>query len=209
MKIVSLFTGAGGLDLGFKKAGFNTIWANEYDSTIWQTFEHNFPQIKLDQRSITDVPSDEIPETDGIIGGPPCQSWSEAGAGRGINDARGTLFFEYIRVLNDKQPLFFLAENVSGMLHYRHSLAFGNILKQFERAGYIVNYKLINAKNYNVAQDRERVIFVGYHKRLGIKFNFPEMETVIDMTASQNIDRIFQLMCRVIRKHPKGNKKLL
>src|ERR1035437_2069796 len=113
MKLVSLFTGAGGLDRGFEKAGFDVIWANEYDPSIWETFELNFPKSKLDNRSITDISVSEVPDMDGIIGGPPCQSWSEAGAGRGINDKRGQLFFEYIRLLKDKQPAFFLAENVS------------------------------------------------------------------------------------------------
>ena len=95
MKLVSLFTGAGGLDLGFEKAGFSVDWANEFDNSIWETFELNFPKSKLDKRSIVDVPESEIPFADGIIGGPPCQSWSEAGANRGINDKRGQLFFEY------------------------------------------------------------------------------------------------------------------
>ena len=108
MKIASLFTGAGGLDLGFERAGFDVVWANEYDSTIWETFEHNFPKTKLDKRSIVDVPASEIPDVDGIIGGPPCQSWSEAGAGRGINDKRGQLFYDYIRLLKKNSQNFFL-----------------------------------------------------------------------------------------------------
>ena len=103
IKIISLFSGAGGLDLGFEKAGFKTIWANEYDKTIGETFETNFPNTKLDKRSITDISVNEIPECEGIIGGPPCQSWSEAGAGRGINDKRGKLFFDYIRILKEKE----------------------------------------------------------------------------------------------------------
>ena len=175
MKIVSLFTGAGGLDLGFKKAGFDIIWANEYDSTIWETFEKNFPETKLDKRSITDVPLSDVPVADGIIGGPPCQSWSEAGAGRGINDKRGQLFFEYIRLLKDKQPTFFLAENVSGILHPKHQKAFNEILKQFEEVGYNVSYKLLNAHDYGVPEDRLRVIIVGFHKKkVGFNFEFPE-----------------------------------
>ena len=88
MNIISLFAGAGGLDLGFKQAGFKTIWANEYDKDIWETFEKNFTDSTLDRRSITKIPSDEIPETLGLIGGPPCQSWSEAGKSRGIDDHR-------------------------------------------------------------------------------------------------------------------------
>ena len=112
--IISLFSGAGGLDLGFKKAGFNTIYANEYDKTIWKTFEQNFSNVKLDKRDIRHILSSDIPDCIGIIGGPPCQSWSEAGSLRGINDSRGKLFFEYIRIIKDKRPKFFVAENVSG-----------------------------------------------------------------------------------------------
>ncbi|MEK7172102.1 MAG: DNA cytosine methyltransferase [Patescibacteria group bacterium] len=176
MDIISLFTGAGGLDLGFKKAGFNTIWANEYDNTIWETFKFNFPNITLDKRSIMDVPSTEIPSSVGIIGGPPCQSWSEAGAGRGINDKRGQLFYEYIRVLKDKEPLFFLAENVSGILLPRHKEAFQEIINQFKSLNYNVAYKLLNACDYGVPQDRKRVIIIGYHKSIGKIFEFPKAE---------------------------------
>ena len=174
VRVVSLFSGCGGLDLGFEKAGFEIIWANEFDKTIWDTFSYNFPNIYLDKRSITDIPSSEIPFADGIIGGPPCQSWSEAGACRGINDHRGQLFFEYIRVLKDKQPLFFLAENVSGILADVHKKAFQKILNEFSSAGYNISCKLLNAKFYGVPQDRERVIIVGYHKKMDKSYEFPE-----------------------------------
>lgn len=175
MKLASLFTGAGGLDLGFERAGFHVAWANEYDPTIWETFEHNFPTTELDRRSITDVSPTDIPdEIIGIIGGPPCQSWSEAGAGRGINDKRGKLFFDYIRILKEKQPKFFLAENVSGILHPKHATAFSNIIKQFEDAGYNISWKLLNANDYDVPEDRLRVIIIGYHRSLNKTFEFPE-----------------------------------
>jgi len=173
-KIASFFTGCGGLDLGFEKAGFEVVWANEYDKSIWDTFNHNFPHVPLDKRSIIDIPSSEIPSTDGIIGGPPCQSWSEAGAGRGLDDHRGQVFFEYIRAIRDKEPLFFLAENVSGMLLPRHKKAFEKLLKQFTTLNYNVTYALLNAKNYNVPQDRKRIIIVGYHKKIGKSFAFPK-----------------------------------
>ena len=174
MNIISLFSGAGGLDLGFKKAGFSVIWANEYDPKIWQTFEYNFPSIFLNKRNISNVSSVDIPFCHGLIGGPPCQSWSEAGAGKGLNDSRGKLFYEYIRVLNDKKPRFFVAENVSGILSKRHRIAFTNILRELESAGYHISYKLINANDYDTPQDRMRVIIVGYHKTLNISFTFPE-----------------------------------
>jgi len=175
MKIVSLFSGAGGLDKGFECAGFNTIWANEYDKDIWKTFEKNFPNTILDKRSIRKIELNEIPECDGIIGGPPCQSWSEAGTLRGIEDKRGQLFFEFVRILRAKKPLFFLAENVSGMLAKRHALALNNIKDLLKKSGYNLSFSMLNASDYWVAQDRKRVFFVGIRNDLGFKFKFPEI----------------------------------
>ena len=171
-EIVGLFSGCGGVDMGFFHAGFDVVWANEYDKDIWETYEKNHPNTVLDKRDIRKISSEEIPDCIGIIGGPPCQSWSEGGSQRGIKDPRGQLFLEYTRILQDKQPLFFLAENVSGMLHKKHSSALKNIIATFEESGYVVSYKLLNTANYNVPQDRKRVIFVGYHTSLGKRFNF-------------------------------------
>jgi DNA (cytosine-5)-methyltransferase 1 len=175
MRVVSFFSGAGGLDLGFQQAGFNIVWANEYDREIWETFEKNHPHTILDRRSITDIPSSDVPECDGIIGGPPCQSWSEAGALRGIEDKRGQLFFDFIRILEEKQPKFFLAENVSGMLLDRHSKALEGIKELFKNAGvgYELSFAMLNAADYGVPQDRKRVFFVGIRKDLNFKFKFP------------------------------------
>ena len=174
MEIISLFSGCGGLDLGFRQAGFNLIWANEYDKTIWNTYEINHPETKLDKRDIREIKTKEIPDCIGIIGGPPCQSWSEAGARRGINDSRGQLFYDYIRIVEDKKPLFFLAENVSGILAKNNFQAFTNILNLFKSIGYRVAYKLLNTKYFAVPQDRKRVIIVGYHENLGGVFEFPQ-----------------------------------
>jgi len=173
MNIVSFFAGAGGLDLGFEQAGFNVVWANEYDKEIWETYEKNHKNTELDRRSIVNIKEEEVPECDGIIGGPPCQSWSEAGALRGINDKRGQLFFDFIRILEAKQPKFFLAENVSGMLLPRHKDALQNIKEMFKNAGYELSFQLLNASDYNVPQDRKRVFFIGIRKDLGFKFEFP------------------------------------
>ena len=173
MKIVSLFSGCGGLDLGFTQAGFNVVWANEYDKTIWQTYEVNHKSTLLDKRSIRDVVSDEVPNCDGIIGGPPCQSWSGAGTLRGINDARGKLFYDFIRLLKAKQPKFFLAENVSGMLAKRNIPALNNIKSLFGESGYNLFFSLLNAKDYGVPQDRKRVFFIGFRKDLKINYSFP------------------------------------
>lgn len=173
MKIIGLFAGAGGLDLGFSKAGFDVIWANEYDSTIWDTYRANHPG-SLNTDDIRAVESKDIPDCDGIVGGPPCQSWSAAGALRGISDPRGQLFYEFIRILKDKQPKFFLAENVAGMMAGRHSDAVNNIKEMFEDCGYTLSIKLLNAADYGVPQDRKRLIFVGFRNDLGKSFVFPE-----------------------------------
>lgn len=177
LKLISLFSGAGGLDLGFEKAGYEIVIANEFDKGIWETYENNHKAklIKGDIRSITEA---DFPDNiDGIIGGPPCQSWSEAGALRGINDDRGKLFYDYIRILKSKQPKFFLAENVSGMLANRHSEAVKNIISQFESCGYDVTINLVNAADYGVPQDRKRVFYIGFRKDLHIDFRFPEQTT--------------------------------
>lgn len=173
MKVISLFSGAGGLDLGFEEAGFEIEWANEFDKSIWETYEKNHSNY-LDKRDIRKIPLNEIPECDGIIGGPPCQSWSEAGACKGINDDRGKLFYEFIKILKDKKPKFFVAENVSGMLAEKHKDAVHNFIKMFKEAGYDVNLYLVNAADYGVPQDRKRVFYIGFREDLNIKFEFPK-----------------------------------
>lgn len=181
MKVISLFSGCGGLDLGFEKAGFEIPIANEYDKTIWATFKANHPKTHLIEGDIRQIKEEDFPdEIDGIIGGPPCQSWSEAGSLRGINDSRGQLFFDYIRILNSKRPKFFLAENVSGMLANRHNEAVQNILKMFDECGYNVSLTLVNAKDYGVAQERKRVFYIGFRKELNVDFKFPQGSTYDD-----------------------------
>ena len=194
LRVASLFSGAGGLDLGFERAldgeAFHVVWANEYDKTITPTFRKNFPNTKLVEGTIADLSSDDLNDgkrsllpsagsggaVAGLLGGPPCQSWSEAGARRGSEDPRGQLFFEYIRILRLLQPAFFLAENVSGILFERHKVALARILEEFRLSGYNVYYAKLNAVNYEVPEDRERVIFIGFRSDLPLKkpFAFPE-----------------------------------
>lgn len=187
LNIVSFFAGCGGLDLGFARAGFKTIWANEWDKEIWQTYEFNHPQTYLDRRDIREIPSNDISDCIGIVGGPPCQSWSEAGKQKGIKDDRGRLFLEYVRILRDKQPLFFLAENVSGMLHKKHFTARENIIAAFEEAGYRVSYQLLDAVNFGVPQNRKRVIFIGFRQDLKRKFDFTAIEQQPALTLKDAI----------------------
>ncbi len=204
MDVVSLFSGCGGLDLGFQKAGFNIVFSNEYDKSIWDTYELNHSTVNLDKRDIRNIKSSEIPNCIGIIGGPPCQSWSEAGSRRGINDLRGQLFYEYIRVVKDKKPLFFVAENVSGILATRHKQAFTNILEMFRESGYNIFYQLLNAVNFTVPQDRKRVIIVGYRQDMKCNFVFPKGNNKI-LTLKESIHDLSLLECPAVKKSGQVN----
>lgn len=173
MKVVSLFAGCGGLDLGFEKAGFDVAWANEYDSSIHATYRLNHPKTQLCTLDIREIRANDIPDCDGIIGGPPCQSWSLGGKSLGIEDERGKLVYDYIRIVKDKKPKFFIMENVPGMVTPRHLDAFNEFLNLFRSAGYVVKYELMNAADFQIPQDRQRVIIVGTRNDLNVEYLFP------------------------------------
>lgn len=208
MQIISLFSGCGGLDLGFEKAGFNIPIANEFDKTIYETYKINHPNTHLIEGDIRQITKEDIQpyirgEIDGIIGGPPCQSWSEAGTQRGIKDVRGQLFFDYIRILKEFKPKFFLAENVGGMLSNKHSNAVQNILSLFDETGYDVTLTLVNAKDYGVPEERKRVFYIGFRKDLNIKFVFPKGSTEDDNKKITLKDVIWDLQDTAV---PSGDK---
>lgn len=173
MIVCSLFSGCGGMDLGFTRAGFDVVWANEFNSQCWSTYERNHPNTELCRENILNLDYATIPDCDGLIGGPPCQSWSWAGEMGGIDDPRGILFFEFIKVLRIKQPSFFVIENVPGILTAKHRRAYESIMRRLKLAGYDVFVEQLNAKNYGVPQDRKRVFFIGFLKDLEVDFTFP------------------------------------
>ncbi|MEG2181392.1 MAG: DNA cytosine methyltransferase [Bacteroidales bacterium] len=190
MKVVSLFSGCGGLDLGFKRAGFNVLWANEYDSTIVETYSINHPNTFLETSDIRTINESMIPDCDGIIGGPPCQAWSEGGKCLGLNDERGKVFLDYIRIVSCKRPKFFLIENVKGLLSEKHIRTFYSFLSILERAGYIVDYSVLNAADFKIPQDRVRVFVVGIRKDINRKFLFPKATTESFITLRKAIGDI-------------------
>jgi DNA (cytosine-5)-methyltransferase 1 len=171
--LISLFSGVGGMDMGFEKAGFKILWANDQDQTVIPSYASFFPHTAFDTRSLCHIPESEIPKADGIIGGPPCQSWSNSDARRGLHDPNGQLFYDYIRVLHSVKPLFFVAENVSGLIQGKNRNFFKQIIKMMEQEGYLVTWKVVNAHDYGVPQDRMRVLMVGYHHYLNKRFIFP------------------------------------
>lgn len=185
LRAASLFCGCGGTDVGllggFDYLGKNyaenpikIVYANDIDNNACAIFQQNFG-ITPDNRDIRFVKSEEIPDIDILTGGFPCQSFSIVAQNPkrlGVKDDRGKLFFEMCRILRDKQPRCFIAENVKGILSANDKNAFPLIIKEFENSGYTVSYKLLNAVNFGVPQKRERVIIVGIRKDLNIEFDF-------------------------------------
>lgn len=192
-KLISLFSGCGGLDLGFLKAGFNIIWANEYDKSIWETYRHNHPDTFLDTRDIRTVPFNEIPDCDGIIGGPPCQAWSEGGKMLGLKDERGAVFYEYIKIVAAKKPLFFCLENVAGILDPSHKKALDGFISMFNCAGYKLSVALLNAVDYKIPQDRKRVFIIGMRDDINITYQFPPIISRQTITLQQAIGDINEI----------------
>lgn len=170
--VVSLFAGCGGLDLGFKKAGFEITWANDFDKDSVETYKNNIDK-KIILGDITKIKSSEIPNNfDVLLGGFPCQGFSIANKRRNEKDERNFLYKEMLRIINDKKPKFFLAENVKGILSIGGGEVIKMIIKDFKNLGYKVDYKLLNAADYGVPQNRERVIIIG--NRIGVQNTFPK-----------------------------------
>lgn len=169
---VSLFSGAGGLDMGFERAGFRIIWANDFDADACKTHE-NWSTAKVICKDIAKIDVADIPDADIILGGFPCQGFSLSGP-RKIDDSRNILYKHYVRIVKAKKPLMFVGENVKGLLSMGNGSIIEAIIAEFSDCGYDVFYKLLNAKDYAVPEDRERVIIVGFRKDMGIKnFEYP------------------------------------
>ena len=174
-RILSLFTGCGGLDLGFCNVGYKTVWANDIDEWAVKTFRRNFPGIVVDSRNVEEInPKTDktIPDCDLMLGGFPCQDFSVIWKRPGLNGDRGNLYKNYLRFIEAKRPKAFVAENVKGLLTANNGRAIREILKGFESAGdgYMVKIQLYNFADYGVPQFRERVMIVGI--RLDTGFNF-------------------------------------
>lgn len=175
---VSLFCGAGGLDMGFEKAGFHTLWANDFEEDACKTHE-SWSRAKVVCGDISKVSVDGIPDSDVILGGFPCQGFSLSGP-RKIDDSRNALYKHYVNIVKMKQPKIFVGENVKGLLTMGEGKIIEAIVEEFSQCGYNVFYQLLNAKNYGVPQDRERIIIYGFRKDLKIKeFEIPPHKEVL------------------------------
>lgn len=164
---VSLFCGAGGLDLGFDKAGFRTLWANDFNADACKTHQ-NWSNAEVVCGDIAKVDVSSIPDSDVILGGFPCQGFSLSGP-RKIDDSRNVLYKHYVNIVAQKQPKIFVGENVKGLLTMGNGQIMEAIIDEFSSCGYDVFYQLVNARFFGVPQDRERVIICGFRKDLNIK----------------------------------------
>lgn len=170
--VVSLFSGAGGLDLGFKKAGFHIKWANDVDPDSVLAYKANLGD-HIHLGDISRIDASLIPDADVLLGGFPCQGFSVANTGRRQDDARNALYLEMLRILRAKRPRLFLAENVKGLTTIAGGEVLRRIIQDFEEVGYDVQWRLLNAADFGVPQKRLRVIIVGVRQDLGIQFSFP------------------------------------
>ena len=228
LKVASLFCGCGGTDVGllgnfdflgkhYASNNMEIVYANDIDDNACKIFNENF-DIKPDNRDITKINSSELPDFDILTGGFPCQSFSIIAQNPkrlGVKDDRGKLFFEMCRILRDKQPKCFIAENVKGLLTANQKIAFPLIMEEFKNSGYDVKYMVLNSANYGVPQKRERVIIVGFRKDLNINFTFPnhvitneDLFEPLKKVIDNNVDEKYYFSERAVEGMMKKREKM-
>lgn len=175
MNIVSLFSGAGGMDLGFINQGFEVLWANDFEKDAVATYKKNIGNhITLGDITKIDVNDYVKDKVDVVIGGFPCQGFSVANNKRGMHDERNFLYLELLKAIEKLKPKFFVAENVKGLIGMDKGKVLEMIINDFENLGYRVDYKVLNSADYGVPQKRERVIIIG--NNIGVNNPFPEAD---------------------------------
>ncbi len=230
IKVASLFCGCGGMDLGivggfsfldtdYPRSAFDIVYAVDNDEYCTKLYNANF-EHKCIIKDVREIKPEQIPDFDVLVGGFPCQSFSISAQNPprlGFKDERGMLFFEMVKILKEKKPRVFIAENVKGLLSANHKQAFPMILKEFSEAGYDVQYYLVNASKFGVPQKRERVIIIGFREKKDKKNfvfshyipNLSVLGDVIDELENENealffSDRAVAGMLAVRNKMNKG-----
>ena len=186
---MDLFAGVGGIRIGFEKAGFVTVFANDFDPKTAVTYNLNFAKSLMTIADICDLDAEKIPDADFLLGGFPCQPFSIAGYRKGLEDSRGNLFLEIARIIKIKKPTGFLLENVKNLKNHDNGNTFRVINETLEALGYYTKVKIMNSMEYgNVPQNRERIYIVGFRDKVKIdEFEFPK-----PIKLSQNINSILQ-----------------
>lgn len=175
-RICSLFAGIGGIDLGFKQAGFETVYSNEIDLAACRTYRHNFKNTESVHADIKTVIPDDVPDFDILTAGFPCQPFSIAGLKKGFNDPRGNLFFEISRFIDKKRPQIIFLENVANLIEHDNGRTFLVIYSTLAQFGYAVKYKVMQASEYgNLPQTRNRIYIAAFSDFENCRmFKFPE-----------------------------------
>ncbi|MBO5423335.1 MAG: DNA (cytosine-5-)-methyltransferase [Fibrobacteraceae bacterium] len=208
IKVGSLFSGIGGIDLGFEQAGFEIAWANDIDVSACKTYRHNFPNTHLIEGDVRDIDPCSLLDIDVLVAGFPCQPFSIMGYQRGFNDPRGNLFFEITRVIEIKRPRIVFLENVKNLINHNNGKTFFVIYNTLVRLGYIVKYKVINATDVNIPQNRARIFIVAF---LNIedceRFAFPtampletSIEDIIDRSIKYDDIYYYDSSCRYFKE---------
>ena len=195
-RAISLFAGIGGICLGFKQAGFEIVWANEYDVAACKTYRHNFGNSYLVENDIRNVKTDDIPDFDVLTAGFPCQPFSIAGRQRGFGDKRGNLFFEITRIIDAKRPKVVFLENVPNLMEHDDGKTFLVIFNSLAQFGYSVYYKVMAANEYcNLPQIRKRIYIVAV--RYDIADHIYQHPEPVELTLKSS---------DIIYRHEKQNK---
>ena len=201
MKVASLFSGIGGIDLGFKQAGFDIVWANECDAAACKTYRFNFGDSHLQEGDIRNIKVKDIPDFDVLTAGFPCQSFSTAGFKKGFRDPRGNLFFEIIRIVKEKRPRIILLENVENIIEHDSQKTFLTIFNSLAECGYDVKYRTLQPLDYaGIPQRRKRVFIVAFRNIDDCDaFSFPEekeekqeIDNIVDFTKKQHISYYYE-----------------
>ena len=179
IKLFEMFSGYGGASFALKKAKIKhqIVGYSEIDKTAIKCFETNFPGVK-NFGDCSQIDPSQLPEFDLLTGGFPCQPFSGAGKHLGLNDTRGTLFHDIIRIAEHKRPKYMVLENVKGLTFKNHKDTLDTIISEIDRIGYNINYKVLNSKHYGTPQSRERLVFVCIKKSIDQSFIFPKHEKI-------------------------------
>lgn len=169
-KFIDLFAGIGGIRMGFEGVGGECVFTSEWDKPAQQTYKANYNE--LPHGDITQINEEEIPAHDVILAGFPCQPFSQAGLKRGFEDTRGTLFFDIARIVKKHKPKVVFLENVRNLASHDKGNTLKTIISSLEGLGYTVSYKILNAKDFGVPQNRARIYIIGF--RDNVEFTFPD-----------------------------------